>query len=62
MVPQCIRCYDDFPVDKEQTYPNIRMGFLYRADSFPDEEVKNLLTSHPEDDFICGNCYFDLTD
>jgi hypothetical protein len=63
--PCCCRCYEDFPVAKEPT--GWAMGFL-RPVTFLDRRIRrkhNILTHDPETrevQYLCGNCYFDLTD
>jgi len=62
-VPFCCRCHEEFPVASkvEQLVEPVRMGLLYKLTRF-GKRVKDKLDREPTSDFLCGNCYFDLTD
>ena len=58
--PHCRRCYEDFPVAKEPS--GWRMGFLRSLKKAPAKIRRQYQTEWDEEDYLCGNCYFDLTD
>ncbi len=60
--PFCQRCKEDFPVG---TGTGWRMGFLRPIDTVPKRSWRKLQImdwEFPEGRYLCGNCYFDLTD
>jgi len=62
--PFCCRCKEDFPVAKEPA--NWCMGQLRKLKFAPKrirDQFRDWLNSefHGEG-YLCGNCYFDLTD
>lgn len=62
--PFCCRCKEDFPVAEEPT--RWMMGQLRKLSKAPKkikEQFRDWLNSeiHGEG-YLCGNCYFDLTD
>ncbi|KKN46784.1 hypothetical protein LCGC14_0669640 [marine sediment metagenome] len=62
--PFCCRCKEDFPVAEEPT--RWMMGQLRKLSKAPKkirEQFREWLNSeiHGEG-YLCGNCYFDLTD
>lgn len=62
LTPFCSRCQEDFPVAVEPS--RWRMGFLRRIDKAP-KRIQRQFTRDKEFDegnYLCGNCFFDLTD
>lgn len=62
--PFCCRCKEDFPVSKEPA--TWRMGELRLLSKAPSK-IKNQFRGWLDSDihgkgYLCGNCYFDLTD
>lgn len=60
--PSCCRCGEDFPLDKKS--PRWSMGklrLLSKAPAKIKREFSEWL-SVPDRKYLCGNCYFDLTD
>lgn len=61
--PFCIRCMEDFPVAQEPTV--WRMGEM-RPVSKLSKTLQHKVAPDPEimdgTPYLCGNCYFDLTD
>ena len=61
---KCCRCNEDFPVATEPA--SWRMGELRRLLKAPLRLRRRLLSYGDaealRDAFLCGNCYFDLTD
>lgn len=62
--PFCCRCQEDFPVATEPSH--WAMGFL-RPLKFAPREIKNQFREWLNSElhgkgYLCGNCYFDLTD
>lgn len=63
-VPFCCRCKEEFPVAKEPT--GWSMGQLRKLKYAP-RKIKDQFRSWLKSDihgesYLCGNCYFDLTD
>ena len=59
MDPFCNVCSEDFPLDKEPT--SWRMGFL-RSLSKATLRIRRRFKREDDNNYLCGNCYFDLTD
>ena len=62
--PFCCRCKSDFPVAKEPTGWSMgKLRKLKYASARIKREFRDWLNSeiHGEG-YLCGNCYFDLTD
>ena len=60
--PFCCQCKSDFPIAEEPT--SWGMGAL-RPLRLAPKRLRDRFASwlaHPEGSFLCGNCYFDLTD
>lgn len=58
----CCRCAEDFPLASEPA--SWRMGFLRELKKAPKrirDQFREWL-DHDEGKYLCGNCYFDLTD
>lgn len=61
--PFCQRCKEDFPVGEDGR--TFRMGFLRPIDKIPKRLWRQLHIvdwEFPDGRYLCGNCYFDLTD
>lgn len=60
--PICCRCKEDFPLAEEPT--SWRMGFLRPLKKAPRSIVNKFREwlDDPVQSFLCGNCYFDLTE
>lgn len=62
--PVCVRCYEDFPVAQEPA--KWRMGELRRlakATRWVQNQAKGgLLASGRRHLYLCGNCWFSLTE
>ncbi len=60
--PFCCECKSDFPVAVEPT--SWRMGELRDIDRLTDRLRRRFAEwrEHPDGHYLCGNCYFDLTD
>lgn len=56
----CCRCLEDFPVAIEPT--GWAMGQLRPLAKLKDRKIRKLLHTEEEYPWLCGNCYFDLTD
>jgi len=56
----CKRCQEEFPIVEKGVA--IRMGFLYPLSRFSKKIREHYEVKHGTGDFLCGNCYFDLTD
>lgn len=60
--PFCQRCKEDFPVS---TVHGFVMGYLRSIDALSKQEWRQLGIVDSEEvngRYLCGNCYFDLTD
>lgn len=57
--PICIRCLEDFPLAKEPA--RWQMGEMRQVTRLPGR-FRRKLVEHDDDSYVCGNCYFDLTD
>ena len=58
----CCRCKEDFPVATEPTTWQMgQMRALKKAPKRIQDKFKEWL-EHEEGGYLCGNCYFDLTD
>ncbi len=63
-IPFCCRCKEDFPVATE---PSVwQMGMMRKLKHAP-QKVKRQMNQWIDSDlhgegYLCGNCYFDLTD
>lgn len=57
-VPFCCRCNEEFPVAVEPS--GWRMGMMRKKSKVP-RKLK-CYVEHQAGDYLCGNCYFDLTD
>jgi len=61
--PFCCRCKEDFPVNK---YDFWQMGKLNKLEQAPKrirDQYREWLSSEVHGEgYLCGNCYFDLTD
>jgi hypothetical protein len=57
--PFCCHCKEDFPVG-----PRFAMGVLVPLDKAPARLRDRFYSwrEHPSGAYLCGNCYFDLTD
>lgn len=63
MIPAfCCRCKEEFPEANEPT--SWTMGKLRKLDKAPRRIVAQFSDwlGHPGGKYLCGNCYFDLTD
>ncbi|MDP3062930.1 MAG: hypothetical protein Q8O40_06945 [Chloroflexota bacterium] len=63
--PFCQRCQEDFPVDPRPKPDGFRMGLLRPIDSMSKHLWRKLRVvdwENPNGRYLCGNCYFDLTD
>ena len=63
MAEFCCRCKEDFPVRKERSFVMGQLTKLKHAPAKIKREFKDWLDSeiHGEG-YLCGNCWFDLTD
>jgi len=62
--PFCQRCKEDFPV-LDFFFPKFRMGHLTPIEKIPKSwwgRLHILDWEDPAGRYLCGNCYFDLTD
>jgi hypothetical protein len=58
----CCRCKEDFPVAQEPSrWAMGVMRLLAKAPKGIREQFREWL-DHPDGQYLCGNCYFDLTD
>ena len=60
--PSCCRCYEDFPLIANAD--EWRMGILRPLERAP-QRIRDQYREWLGDDergYLCGNCYFDLTD
>ena len=60
---KCCRCNEDFPLATEPA--SWRMGELRRLSKAPKKVREPLVgssTGAADEEYLCGNCYFDLTD
>jgi hypothetical protein len=58
----CCNCQEDFPVAPDGAA--VRMGFLFPLVRMP-KRLRDRFASwrkHEDGSYLCGNCYFDLTD
>lgn len=57
----CCRCKEEFPV---ALAPHWRMGELRHLTKAPKviREAFSTWLEHEDGGYLCGNCYFDLTD
>jgi hypothetical protein len=57
--PFCCNCQEDFPVGD-----SVRLGVLVPLTRAPSRLRQRFASwiGHPEGAYLCGNCYFDLTD
>ncbi|MDP3064042.1 MAG: hypothetical protein Q8O40_12650 [Chloroflexota bacterium] len=60
LTPFCARCKEEFPIAKEPA--TWRMGFLRRLSKLPRRLREHHEIAHQAGGYLCGNCYFDLTD
>jgi hypothetical protein len=62
MTAFCCECKEDFPLAEKHTA--IRMGFLFPLSRMPRrlQERFRSWADHEDGAYLCGNCYFDLTD
>ena len=58
--PYCERCKTDFPVAKEPA--SWEMGRMRLLSKAPKRHAQRFKTDWERPDYLCGNCYFDLTD
>lgn len=58
--PFCARCQEDFPIAPEPT--RWAMGSLRPLGKAPKAIRSKYCTELQSVDYLCGNCYFDLTD
>lgn len=59
--PFCNRCHEDFPLAP----PRVRgwaMGWLYPLSKAPKWIRQRFKREIDDNNYLCGNCYFDLTD
>jgi len=58
----CCNCREEFPVADPAAA--LRMGKLYRLEDFPERLASRFASWRGDDEggYLCGNCYFDLTD
>lgn len=54
----CARCMEDFPIAPEVF--SVQMGYLFPLSRFA--AVVRSRVGEASTDYLCGNCYFDLTD
>jgi hypothetical protein len=60
--PFCNRCFEEFPLaSAEDGKKPIRMGLLYKLTRF-GKKIRDAQERDDDNNFLCGNCYFDLTD
>ena len=57
----CARCKEEFPV-ADNPNGSIRMGWLYPLKRFKKKIKNHFQVKNQTGDYLCGNCYFDLTD
>lgn len=60
--PFCCRCKEDFPIAEEPA--GWRMGIMRLLSKAP-KRIRDQFREWLDDDmghYLCGNCYFDLTD
>lgn len=55
----CVRCMEDFEVSKIKPF---QMGYNYPLEMMPKSIQNKFRDISDEEMFLCGNCYFDLTD
>lgn len=61
--PFCCRCYEDFPVAEEPSEWTMgQMRKLKLAPKKVRDELRQWLDEDLYTAYLCGNCYFDLTD
>ena len=61
--PFCLRCKENFPVATEPT--SWRMGEMRELKKAPKkirDQFRDWLDEEIHVAYLCGNCYFDLTD
>jgi hypothetical protein len=61
--PVCCRCKENFPLAKDQSKP-WQMGLL-RELQYAPKKIREDFAVWPDleaERYLCGNCYFDLTD
>jgi hypothetical protein len=61
--PRCCRCKENFPVAKDQTAGWL-MGLLRELRHAPKKIREDFApwADASKERYLCGNCYFDLTD
>lgn len=61
--PFCNRCLEEFPMAPDQVGPPRRweMGWLYPLSRAP-AAIRRRFKREDDNNHLCGNCYFDLTD
>lgn len=59
--PFCNRCLEEFPLAPEPKLRGWAMGWLYPLTKAP-AKIKSRYHREDENNYLCGNCYFDLTD
>ena len=57
----CSRCQEEFPI-AEDVHEQIRMGKLYELQRFSKEIRGHYEVKSGTGSYLCGNCYYDLTD
>lgn len=57
----CARCQAGFPVAANPK-GRIQMGLLYPLSFFSKKLREHYTVKHGTGKYLCGNCYFDLTD
>lgn len=57
----CIRCGEDFPVSPDGVVGWL-MGWLRELKYAPKRIKDSFAMKATEDSYLCGNCYYDMTD
>jgi hypothetical protein len=60
-MPFCCRCKEDFPAAPDDSWAMGQMRRLQQAPRRIQEQFRDWLNSE-DGAWLCGNCYFDLTD
>ena len=61
--PFCCRCKEDFPVNRDAFWQMGQLNKLKRAPKRIRYQYSEWLNSEIYGEgYLCGNCYFDLTD
>ena len=56
---RCVRCMEDFPIEDTKLW---QMGAMRTLERAPKRIRKAFQDVSDETMYLCGNCYFDMTD